>query len=311
MVGSIKNRNYRVLVSRISKMLEPTWKETYGEEPKDFEGQGIVPYEDGYLICGCSEGYASESGGKDWKAYLLKISKNGDKIWEKSYRIMGNECAYSIVTGGGILLFGGTSSSSREHFFLLKTDNLGDIVWQKILGKGEDSIPGGIILTGTDYILAGSLRRNEEWHLYLSKVDNDGVTKWEKTFKDKFVLDICKVNDGIAMTGKKGDDIFLIKIDNEGQTIWEKTFDKGCGVTLEEIGAKLLIGGDVEKDGMCKPVLFKTNHDGILEWQRIYETEGFIETMLEIRGGYILVRHGLTPREHTEIIEVDEEGNLK
>lgn len=311
MVGSIKNRNYRVLVLKASKMLEPIWKKTYGEGSKDYEGQGIVPYEDGHLICGGSEGHASESGGRDWKAYLLKISKNGDKIWEKSYRIMGNECAYSLVTDDSILLFGGTSSRSREHFFLLKTNNLGEIVWQRIFGEGEDSIPGGIISTGADYIIAGSLRRNKDWHLYLSKVDNDGTPKWEKFIIGKFILDICKVNDGIVMTGRKGDNIFFIKIDNDGQIVWEKTFDKGCGATIERIGADLLIGGDIEKNEISRPLLFKTNRDGVLEWQRIYKGEGFIETMLEIQGGYVLIRHILTPKEYTEIIKVDKDGHLK
>lgn len=312
MVGSAKSNNYRVLISKINKGRELEWRKTYGLSSVDYEGQNIVAVKDGFLICGCSEGYASECGGRDWKAYLLKVNSSGEKQWERSFRILGNECAFSLVVKENILLFGETKDlSGNSHLFLLNLDNHGEEIWRRIYCGEEDVIAGGIVPDDQGYILAGSLMRNGTWYLYLSKVDRDGRKIWEKLHKDALVYDMCSGEDGIFLTGMRGEHIYLAKINEKGEIVWDGIYDNGCGVTIDCKKDRIMIAGKTEVGESCFPILYKIFEDGTVEWKRVYDKEGFIEKVKQLNGGYMLIRHGSTPKEHTEIIQVGEDGSLK
>lgn len=312
MVGSAKNDDYRALIAKMNKTRELEWKKTYGRNSADYEGQSIVATNDGFLICGCSEGHASECGGRDWKAYLLKVNLSGEKQWERSFRIRGNECAFSLVVNENILLFGETrDSSGNSHFFLLNLDSHGERIWGRVYCGAEDVMAGGIIPDDQGHILAGSLMRNGGWYLYLLKVDTDGGKIWEKLHKDALVYDMCSGEDGILLTGMRGDHIYLAKINKKGEIVWDRTYDDGCGVTIDCKEGKIAIAGRIEVGESCFPVLYRILEDGTVEWKRIYDKEGFIEKVKRLDDGYMLIRHGLTPKEHTEIIQVGEDGLLK
>lgn len=309
MAGSAKNDNYRILVLKMNNDGELKWKRTYGHGSMDYEGQNVVATRDGFLICGCSEGHASESGGRDWKAYLLKVSLKGEKQWERSFRIKGNECAFSLVVDENILLFGETrDSSGNSHFFLLNLDGHGGIIWRRIYCSEEDVIAGGVIPDDQGYILAGSLMRNGKWYLYLLKVDTDGREIWERFHKDALVYDVCSREDGILLTGMRGDHIYLVKINKKGEIVWDRTYDSGCGVAIDCKEDRIVIAGSVEVGESSFPVLYRILEDGTVEWKRIYDKEGSIEKVKQLTDGYMLIRHGLTPKEHTEIIQVGEDG---
>ena len=309
MVGSAKNGNYGVLVSKINEKGELEWRKTYVLSSMDCEGQNIAAVKDGFLICGCSEGHASECGGRDWKAYLLKVNTSGERQWEKSFRIKGNECAFSLVVKENILLFGETrDSSGNGHFFLLNLDNRGEEIWRRIYRGEEDVIAGGLVPDDQDYILAGSVMRDKTWHLCLLKVDGDGNKIWEKSYRDALAYDVCSGEDGVFLTGMRGEHIYLARINKKGEIVWERTFDNGCGVTIDCKKDRIVIAGKIEVGESCFPILYKVFEDGKVEWKRILDKEGFIEKVKRLDDGYMLIRHGLTPKEHTEIIHVGEDG---
>jgi hypothetical protein len=312
MVGSVKNTNYRIFLMKTNRHMQKIWKKSYGAESSDYEGQNIVSIKDGYLICGSSEGHASKSGGSDWKAYILKTDHNGNTVWDKSYRIKGNDCFYSLAVDDDIFLYGETSSTpEKRHLFLLKVDTNGNIIWQKIFETGEETNPGGLVKVNSDYIIAGSFKRNNKWITTLRKIDRNGEILFEEIFENTNVYDICEVQDGYVMTGNKNEDFYVIKTDKNGKRIWDRTDERGCGVAIERIEERLMVAGDIEKDEMTLPVLYRINLNGTTEWFRIYDKEGFIETLKRFKEGLVLVRHILTPREYTDIIEIDENGSLK
>jgi len=309
MVGSAKNDNYRVLIAKMNKNGELEWKRTYGLGSVDYEGQNIVAAKDGFLICGSSEGYASESGGRDWKAYLLKVDLSGEKQWERSFRIKGNECAFSLVVNESILLFGeARDSSGNSHFFLLNLDSHGKEIWRRTYCGEEDVLAGGIVPDDEGHLLAGSILRNRRWFLYLLKVDTEGREIWEKLHEDVLVYDLFSGEDGIFLTGMRGDHIYLAKINEKGEIVWDRTYDDGCGVTIDCKKDIIMVAGSIDVGESCFPILYKVFEDGKVEWKRIYDKEGFIEKVKQFNDGYILVRHGLAPKEHTEIIQVGEDG---
>jgi hypothetical protein len=309
MVGSVKNDYYRVLIAKMNKNGELEWRKTYGLNSMDCEGQNIAATKDGFLICGCSEGYASEFGGRDWKAYLLKVDLSGEKQWERSFRIKGNECAFSLVVNESILLFGeARDSSGNSHFFLLNLDSHGEEIWRRTYCGEEDVLAGGIIPDDQGHLLAGSLLRNRRWFLYLLKVDTEGGEIWEKLHEDVLVYDICSREDGIFLTGMRGDHIYLAKINEKGEVVWDRTYDDGCGATIDCKKGRIMVAGSIDVGGSYFPILYKVLEDGNVEWKRIYDKEGFIEKVKQLNDGYMLIRHGLAPKEHAEIIHVGEDG---
>jgi outer membrane protein assembly factor BamB len=309
MVGSAKNDNYRVLIAEMNKKGELEWKKNYGVHSMDYEGQNIAATKDGFLICGCSEGHASECGGRDWKAYLLKVSLSGEKQWERSFRIEGNECAFSLVVNENILLFGETRDSSGNcHFFLMNLDSHGEEIWRRTYCNEEDVMAGGIVPDDHGYILAGSLMRNGRWYLYLLKADTNGRKVWERFHEDALVYDMCSGGDGIFLTGTRDDHTLLVKIDEKGEIVWDRIYDTGCGVTIDCKDDRIMIAGKTEVGESSLPILYKISEDGSVEWKRVYDREGFIEKVKPLDDGYLLIRHGLIPKEHTEIIQVGDDG---
>ncbi len=309
MAGCAKNDNCRVLVLKTDKNGDLAWKRTYGLDSVDFEGQNVAVAKDGFLICGCSEGHASGYGGRDWKAYLLKVDSSGEKQWDRSFRIKGNECAFSLVANRSILLFGeARDSSGNSHFFLLRLNSHGEEIWRRTYCSEQDVLAGGIIPDDQGHILAGSLLRNRRWYLYLLKVDTEGKEIWEKLHEDIRVFDMCSGEDGIFLTGMRRDHVYLAKINGKGEVIWDRTYDDGCGVTIDCEEDRIMVAGSIDVGESSSPVLYKILEGGKVEWKRTYGKEGFIEKVRRFDDGYILIRHGLAPKEHTEIIQVGEDG---
>ncbi|HRU40087.1 MAG TPA: hypothetical protein P5511_09430, partial [Candidatus Goldiibacteriota bacterium] len=92
----------------------------------------------GYLACGYSSSY---NGRKDSDAYLLKVSEDGKKEWEKTYGGESWDIFYSInPVKGGYCLAGYTSSSGagRTDIYVIKVDSKGDCVWAKTYGAERD-----------------------------------------------------------------------------------------------------------------------------------------------------------------------------
>ncbi len=122
---------------------------------------------------------------------------------------------------------------------------------------------------------------------------------------------MCSREDGVFLTGMRGDHIYLSKINKKGEIVWDRTYDNGCGVTIDCKEGRIVIAGRIEVGESYFPVLYRILEDGTVEWKRIYDKEGFIEKVKQLDAGYMLIRHGLTPKEHTEIIQVGEDGLLK
>jgi len=139
------------------------WRRTYGSRDKDYEAQCFAVTPDDYLVGGCSEGYASPDGGKDWKAFLFKVSSDGRRVWKRPYRLRGNECVYFILAeDDGVMLMGETEKS----LFFMKTDEqakeMDEVLW---LGR-KRSDSSGVIPEGRGYLFGRSFAGDESCHIF-------------------------------------------------------------------------------------------------------------------------------------------------
>ena len=69
-----------VLVMKLNNKLDTLWAKTYGGNDDD-EGKSVVELSDGTFIV---SGYSKSFGNGTKDLYLLKIDKDGNKIWEKT-----------------------------------------------------------------------------------------------------------------------------------------------------------------------------------------------------------------------------------
>lgn len=132
------------------------WLETYGASTNEV-GESIIRLTDGnYLLTGS----ASLASGSGSVGRLYKIDGNGDVIWSNSYSYPGNSghnFRGSIEASNGDLLSTGLTNLSNDAGWLVRTDNSGDLVWQREYDRSQhidffyhviETSDGGFLLSG-------------------------------------------------------------------------------------------------------------------------------------------------------------------
>ena len=306
LTGSRKEKNYEVILFVTDDYLNIILEKQFGNKKSDYEGHDMAVLNDGLLICGCSEGEATEEGGQKFKAYLLKTSLIGENEWEQSIRLLGNEYASKVISNNNIFLFGeANNDAGRSQLFLICLDQKGNVLWRKFYGEGEEIISGGIIAAEDALIISGSIKNEDVWHMHLFKLDMSGEVLWEKKFSDIHIFEMSKVNDGMLLAGSKSGHIILMKFGFAGNKSWESVFDEGTGVSIAVMKDYIFLGGSLEIEGRSQPVLYKIDMRGQLVERMVFEKEGWIEALSEFQGSLILIRHGTYPKEHSELIQIN------
>jgi hypothetical protein len=102
------------------------WKKAFGGEKKD-EGWSVVEDAAGnYFITGYTESFTHEE--EDSDMWLLKIDKDGNKIWTRNYGSIKDDGGYAgaVVTNDGYATAGYTYVQNQgTNFYLLRIDNSG------------------------------------------------------------------------------------------------------------------------------------------------------------------------------------------
>jgi hypothetical protein len=173
----------------------------------------------------------------------VKTDELGNVQWNKTYGGTNNDEAYALLqtTDEGYALAGSTDSfgAGGYDFWLVKTDGLGNVEWNKTYGgAGADyaralvrTVDGGYALAGyTDSFGAGS------YDFWLVKTDAFGGVQWNKTY-GRADLDYAQamvgtVDGGYALAGRtpasfggiSTRDFWLVKTDGLGNVEWNKTY---------------------------------------------------------------------------------------
>ncbi len=198
--------------------------------------------DNGLILCGMR----AERDSLGWlysDVYLVKRNSIGVIQWERSYDINTQDIVRSIeiASDGGFMLFGSSRNdfTGEESMFLIKTDSLGELLWQNTYG-GPYSDWGLAItkLQDGNFLLAGgtSLNSNDASASLLIKIDPEGNIIWQKKYFGEFnqqeFSSVKQLATGeIVVCGStKGDaDVSffgILKVLNEtdGSIIWEKQY---------------------------------------------------------------------------------------
>jgi hypothetical protein len=241
-----------------------------------------------------SVGYTGTYGNGNSDVYLLKTDSVCNKIWSRHIGSSGVDWGYSITptSDNGLAIAGYTNSYGAGGYdvLLIKTDSIGEVLWQKTFGGTDwdfgysikETSDGGLLIAGKTYSSgAGGA------DAYIIKTDNLGNLEFEKTYGGpgkEAANDIIIDSDGnyvfIGETSSSSNgqtDLLLQKINSSGDEIWTKSF----GDSLNEVGYSLVQTQDFgyAMAGYCESYspegdkqiyTLKASSSGNFMWQHIH-----------------------------------------
>lgn len=219
-------------------------------------------------------------------------------LWEQTYDAGYFEYTESVIEDSdSCLLICGNSYNTAtydENILLIKTDNLGSLLWQKIYG-GERSDVARSVFQPDDscYLVIGntnSFKNSIDDHdIFILKLTLEGDTLWTKSVgtdstSEKAFSSIITSDDNILVVGMEYSisdfiqKMLLIKMDQNGNVIWKKTYGGGIAETGQcviETANGFLIAGETSSFGTGTPFytniyLVKTDSNGDSLWTRFY-----------------------------------------
>ncbi|RRQ46202.1 T9SS type A sorting domain-containing protein [Chryseobacterium sp. SC28] len=242
-----QNRGYDYHIVKLDQQGNQVWEKYFGGTRHDYLMSSISTQEGGFAILGTS--FSSQSGDKKENnlggsdVWLIRISENGEELWQKTIGTKSNDEASAIVQSSDLGFFvAGNINDNKKLFgskdvFVSKLDEDGKLKQTTILGGNAldeviDMIPtpdGGAVLLV--YSTSG-------------KTDNMGNADNSTTQNENMIPEITSAVK--TFIGKSEDnfgsgDYWIIKLDKNINVEWQKTYG-GSGDDRPKTVAKTLNG---------------------------------------------------------------------
>ena len=260
---------------------------------KDYGGNGFdVAYQsrqiaDGsYILLGYTESFGAGSG----DIYLIKTDNNGNKLWDTTYGGSAKDLGLSLdLTNDNGFIIGGATDSyglGATDAYVIKTDSLGKVQWQKTYGTSLDDCGGSVRLTSNGgYILQSCIDTiikvgDYQYVPYIAKLDSQGKVEWRTFFNNP-----------------------------ESKSIW---------TAKEVINGNFLVVGSVTDAQANKPLgwIAKVNSGGDILWERRHYTRKDIDNYFHdfqptSDGGYVVTGTAFDQNNKQSIwlVKLDSLGN--
>jgi hypothetical protein len=240
------------------------------------------------------------------------------EMWNQTYGGGGYESARSVVAtsdGGyaiaGIRDYGGTEDNRLVDWWLVKTDEFGDMEWNKVYAGGmlQDEPRSLVVMADGGYAIAGYTNSygagNDD--CWLVKTNEYGEMKWNRTYggtEDDSASSLVATSDGgCAMAGftrsfgAGQNDFWLVKIDASGNVEWNQTYggtdyDSASSLVVTSDGGYAIAGRTSSfGSGIQDCWLIKTDKFGNVEWNQTYggtEDDSASSLVVTSDGGYAL-----------------------
>lgn len=264
-------------IVKIDSVGNKLWDRRYGGSDYDQMTSVVAASDGGYLLGGWtfsdSSGDISEPtrGGEDF--WIIKVDGSGNKLWDKRYG--GNlidQIWYMQQTSDGGFAIGGRTTSDisgevtdfprgETDYWLVKTDNNGNVEWDKRFGGNlrdhflalKQTSDGGFVLGGytrsdSSFDITENPRDtafvniNNRGDIWIVKTDSAGTTEWDKRFgsvwRENAFGHIIQTMDGgylwaaASYSGIGGDkseanfgfeQSWMVRMDSAGNKVWDKT----------------------------------------------------------------------------------------
>ncbi|MEM9832046.1 MAG: hypothetical protein AAF944_15540 [Bacteroidota bacterium] len=150
------------------------WDKTIGGNKSDLLGDAIPTADGGFLLGGYSSsdaGFDKSENSRGGDYWLVKTDAQGNVQWDKIYGGEGNEMFSDLlVTPDQHLILTGSSRSEVGYekseasrggldYWILKTDLLGNVIWDKTIGGSEyDDAQDAVLNSQGDLMILGQSR---------------------------------------------------------------------------------------------------------------------------------------------------------
>ena len=226
------------------------WDYRFGESDKKTASRDIKSTPDGgFIITGWTTGWNVIN---NTSSFLLKVNSNGLEEWHQIYGGGSVRESYSVeVTADSGYIISGQilpTSGVNTDLNVIKTDSLGNLLWNKNYGTPEKDNGFTYIsrygLTD-DYIVVGGVDLVPSTLIdlqgYISRISGlDGSVVWADTMgvvqngiNEVFNSNVIILPDGsivgIGGTSDNGIEAWLVKYDGNGNLLWKRDFDKYGG----------------------------------------------------------------------------------
>ena len=196
------NLDYWVI--KLDKEGELEWQKTMGGNYLDQLRSITQTTQGDYLVGGVSNSDMSfeknqkSEGENDF--WFMKLDKKGNLIWQQTYGGKGDDQLYTVLQtkDKNYVVAGNTNGTTPKgnspqgsDFLLLKLDESGAVLWEKLYNNGTDDVLTNLVKNQDETLLLCGYSRGN------SKKKTEGTESYE-----------------------------VIKIDNEGEELWRKNVDK-------------------------------------------------------------------------------------
>lgn len=286
------SRSVGVLLRKTDKNGNLTWEKTFGGLENDFALSAINTSDGGYVFTGSTESFGPNIFSD---VYLVKVDGNGNLVWETTFGREKNDRGNSVIelSDGGFLITGSTDSiitnvTGLTDVYLIKTDNSGNLIWEKQFG-GAGIEHGNSVVETSDggYMITGfSARSGRSAEIYVIKTDHGGNLVFEKTLGGvgyDYGSEMIKSSNGnyiiagyTSSSGAGLSDIYLMEIDNSGNLVWENTIggtghDRAESVIETADSGYVLIGyTESSGEGLRDVFIIKVDRSGNLVWEKTF-----------------------------------------
>ena len=269
----------------------------------------------GYILCGSTQSVSGNHGGNDF--WIVKVTKNGVKSWQKTYGGSGDDVAKSVCqTYNGSFIVAGYSNSidgdvginnGGYDTWILFLDSLGNHKADQIYGGSSDDKPNSIIQLNTgNYVISGSSNSTDQFSpglknnniggsdVWLFEINNSTSIVWSKNVggtSNDYANSLIQTKDGgflIAGTTNSNDNGIT---NSKGTTIYSST---GADSSIQSYNFWVV----------------KTDNVGTIQWQKSigntptnnYDYDVAYSANQTFDGGYIVAGN-------TGIVKLDKSGN--
>jgi Secretion system C-terminal sorting domain len=217
-------------IVKLNKKGELEWQKTMGGNYADILRSITQTQDGGYFVGGTSnsdasspsssEGRGQLQGEKTDKCYgnndfwFMKLDAKGNIIWQQTYGADGDEQLYTVLqTADKNYMVAGNTNSSKtpgnnapdgSDFLILKLDEKGNTIFEKIYNIGSDDILTNLVKNKDESLLLCGYSRS------LPPAPSEGGGAAARTAKNA---------EGV-------EDYAVIKIDQNGEELWRKNIGK-------------------------------------------------------------------------------------
>ncbi len=257
-----------VWVVKVDESLQIQWQKSFGGNMFE-SGKSVISTGDGnFIISGTSS--SSMNGDIDsvgfgvYDYWIFKMNETGDIVWQNLIGGSGLELGgYAIQLSNGNLIIAGSSNSnisgyktenSRGAFdyWVVCTDSLGQVLWDRTYGGSESDNLEDVILLNEDHLLLSGVsyspisgEKTEAVYgmgdIWLVNINTaNGEIEWDKTIGgsgDEAYPSLAILNNHIyisassesMISGTKTEpsiawyDFWITKMDYKSNIIWDKT----------------------------------------------------------------------------------------